>query len=162
MHADIVITDLKEAVEFLQGIMKYQEKAISEKGAHKAPLIAILFDDIMGEGKFLNSAEFTACFTRSRHYNITVFCLTQKFTGIPKRCRVQANNLMFFRGQDSEVLGVADDFCPTNTSKKKFAEMIKWATSEPHSFLYINMSADEDERYRKNFEEIICMQQTAL
>ena len=157
MKADIIISDLKEAIEFMEGLMKFQEKLISEKGADKSPLICIIFDDVMGETKFLNSAVFTSCFTRSRHYNLTVFCLSQKFTGIPKRCRVQANNLIFFKGQDSEVLGVADDFCPSNYSKKDFAAMIKWTTMEPHSFLYINMSADEDERYRKNFNEIIVL-----
>ena len=157
MGADIVVTDLKEAIEFLEGIMKVQERYIKERGADKAPLICVIFDDVMGETRFLNSPEFTGCFTRSRHFNMTIFCLTQKFTGIPKRCRVQANNLIFFKGQDSEVQGVADDFCPTNYTKKDFSALIKWATSEPHAFLYINMSAPEETRYRKNFDHVIVL-----
>lgn len=157
MKCDIVITDLKEGVQFLEGIMKTQAKYIKEKGAHKAPLICIIFDDVMGETQFLNSSQFCACFTRSRHYNLTIFALSQKFTGIPKKCRVQTNNLIFFKGQDSEVIGVADDFCPANMSKKDFASLIKWVTSEPHAFLYINMSADESERYRKKFDEYIVL-----
>lgn len=155
MGADIVISSLDEAVRFLQGIMEVQERYIKQIGADKSPLIALLLDDIMGETKFLNSSQFTACFTRSRHFNMTVFCLTQKFTGIPKRCRVQANNLIFFKGQDTEIQGVAEDFCPTNMSKKEFMKIIKWATSDPHSFLYINMHSKEEDRYRKNLDEVI-------
>ena len=155
MGADVIVTDLKEAVEFLSGLMKVQEGYIRSHGADKAPLVCVILDDVMGETKFLNSPEFTACFTRSRHYNLTVFCLSQKFTGIPKRCRVQANNLIFFKGQDTEVLGVADDFCPPNYSKKQFVDMIKWATEGDYGFLYINMQAPYEQRYRRGFEEVI-------
>ena len=156
MGCQIVITELNEASEFLASLMKIQEKSIASLGAHKAPLVCIVFDDVMGE-KFLGTSEFTACFTRSRHYNFTIFALSQKYSGIPKKCRLQLNNLIFYASQDSEINWIVEDFCPANYSKKAFAAMIKWTTSEKFSFMYINMSADEDERYRKNFNEIIVL-----
>ena len=156
MGCNMVITDLREASEFLDALMKIQEKTITAKGAHKAPLVCIVFDDVMGE-KFLGTAEFTACFTRSRHYNFTIFALSQKYSGIPKKCRLQLNNLIFYASQDSEINWIVEDFCPANYSKKAFASLIKWTTSEKFSFMYINMSADESERYRKGFNEIIAL-----
>lgn len=157
MNPDVIVTDLKEGVEFLEGLMKTQEKYIIEKGSHGAPMVCLILDDVMGENKFLSHSVFVACFTRSRHYNLTVFFLSQKYSGLPKKCRLQVNNVLHFKSQSSENKWISDDFCPSNMTNKKFIELIEWATYEPHSFLYINNSAPEDERYRRNFDEIIIL-----
>jgi hypothetical protein len=153
-NADECIDDLDEADEFLNKLMTLQKTKIEEYGAKDAPKICIVFDDVIGH-KFLNTSSFTACFTRCRHYNFTVFCLSQQYKSIPKKCRLQANNLMFFKSSDTESQCVVDDHTAPNYSKKKFLNVIQEANGDDHSFLYINMKEPFNTRYRKNFDEII-------
>ena len=152
--ADECVDDLDEADNFLKQLMILQKEKIEEYGAEHSPKLCIVFDDVIGH-KFLNSSSFTACFTRSRHYNFTVFCLSQQYKSIPKKCRLQANNLMFFKSSDTETQSVVDDYTPPNFNKLKFLKMIKEANGDDHSFLYINMKEPFTKRYRKNFDEII-------
>ena len=153
-NADECVDDLNEADEFLNKLMALQKTKIEEYGAKDAPKICVVFDDVIGH-KFLNTSSFTACFTRCRHYNFTVFCLSQQYKSIPKKCRLQANNLMFFKSSDTESQCVVDDHTPPNYSKKKFLNVIQEANGDDHSFLYINMKEPFNKRYRKNFDEII-------
>lgn len=153
--SDVVVTDLKEATEFLRGLMEHSAEKIKTLGAEKAPLVCLILDDCMGETKFLNSPEFTACFTRSRHFNFTVFACFQKYVGIPKRCRLQANGLMFFKSPDSETQAVVDDHCPPGWPKQKFMALVKDVTSAEHAFMYVNMKQSFETRYRVGFKSLI-------
>ena len=153
--ADEVIDDLSEADDCMSQLMDLQKEKIEEYGANQAPLICVIFDDCVGNVKFLNSNSFTDCFVKARHYNFTVFCLTQQYKSIPKRCRLQTNNLFFFKSPDTETQAVVDDFCPPNYSKKKFLSLVNYANGDDHGFLYVNLKAPFDTRYRKNFDEII-------
>lgn len=153
--ADVVLTDLKDAGEFLRGLMDHSAKKIKDVDADKAPMTCLILDDCMGETKFLNSPEFTACFTRSRHYNFTVFACFQKYVGIPKRCRLQANGLMFFKSPDSETMAVVEDHCPPGMTKQKFLAIVKAVTSAEHAFLYVNMKQPFEKRYRIGFTELL-------
>ena len=152
--ADECVDDLDQADEFLSNLMNIQKKKIEEYGAENAPKVCIVFDDVIGH-KFLYSSSFTGCFTRCRHYNFTVFALSQQYKAIPKKCRLQVNNLMFFKSSDTETQSVVDDYCPPNYSKLKFLKVIQGANNDDHSFLYINMKEPFKNRYRKNFDEII-------
>ena len=160
IKAQVVLTDIEKAPEFIQGLMNTQEKHIKKFGAELSPKVCIIFDDIMGFTSFLNSQEFTACFTRSRHYNLTIFCCSQKYVGLPKRCRLQANALFFFKAPDTESMAVVEDHTPPSWSKKKFLEVVKWATSEKYAFLFINMKCDFQERYRIGFDFMIDVSDT--
>ena len=152
--ADECIDDLDMADEFLNNLMELQKKNIEEYSAEHASKICIVFDDIIGH-TFLNSNSFTACFTKCRHYNFTVFCLSQQYKSIPKKCRLQTNGLFFFKSSDTETQSVVDDFNPPNCSRKKFLNVIQQANGDDHGFLYINMKSPFSTRYRKNFDEII-------
>ena len=153
--ADETIDNLEEASEYLDELMSLQKDKIEEYGADQAPKICVIFDDCVGNVKFLNSKQFTACFVKARHYNFTVFCLSQQYKAIPKRSRLQANNLFFFKSPDTETQAVLDDFCPPNYSKKNFLGLINYANGDDHGFLYVNCKVPFSERYRKNFDEII-------
>jgi hypothetical protein len=155
--ADEVIDDLDEADGFLEKVMNLQKLKIEKFGSANAPKICIIFDDCVGDVKFLNSKSFTAAFVKARHVNFTVFCLTQQFKAIPKKCRLQTNNLFFFKSSDSETMAVVEDFCPPGYNRKRFMQLIHYANGDDHSFLYVNQKVRFSERYRKNFGEIIIL-----
>ena len=152
-----ICDDLEKAPEFIQTLMDKQKELIKENGASDSPLLCLILDDVAGSTKFLNTKQFTKCFTQSRHYNMTVFVLTQQYKNIPKRARMQANNIFFFKSPETESHSIVEDHTPPGYSKRKMLELINYATHEPYSFLYINYKAPIDDRYRKNLNEIIIL-----
>ena len=151
-----VFTDLSEAPELLEVILDTQQKKVDKSaGADKVAQFCIIFDDIIGDTKFMNTKEFTRCFYQVRHVNCTTFICTQHFHRVPKICRLQANFIFFFQGSASEVDVVVEDYAPPMYSKNEFKRIINDATRDPHSFLTINMKKAWDLRLRRNLDEFI-------
>jgi energy-coupling factor transporter ATP-binding protein EcfA2 len=143
-----VFTDLSEATEILQTIQESQKEAVKAAGADKAPNYAIIFDDIIGDTKFMNTPEFTKCFYQSRHINCTTFLCTQHYKRVPRVCRLQAGFVCFFKGSRSEVEMITEEFSPPLVHKDVFMGIVDKVTSEPYTFFTINMKVDWTERFR--------------
>ena len=155
LDPDNIIDDLDEAPKIIGDLMKEQRGLIEEKGAHKAPQICLIYDDCIGDRDLMKSSEFVKSFIASRHYNITTFLCSQSYTAVPRRCRLQASNVFYFRGSQSENLLMVEEYSPPGFSKKRMMKLIDFATQEKYSFLHINMKVAHDERYRRNLGEII-------
>jgi len=151
----LVFTDLEEAVDILKTIQDSQKKAVKDMGSDNAPNYAIIFDDIIGDTKFMNSTEFTKCFYQTRHINCTTFLCTQHYKRVPRVCRLQASFVCFFKGSRSEVEMIAEEFAPPLVDKKSFMSIIDKVVSEPYAFFTINMKVPWEERFRKNLYPII-------
>ena len=151
-----VFTDLSEAPMLLEVILdKQQEKLDKAKSAADVDQYCIIFDDVIGDVKFMNSAEFTRCFYQVRHVNCTTIICTQHFKRVPRLCRLQANFIHFFEGSVSEVETVAEEFAPGGMHKKQFMQLVMDATREPYHFLTINMKVHSSIRFRRNLNNII-------
>lgn len=150
-----VITDMKNAPDFIQKLLNEQTEIIKSKKIHKAPKILIIYEDIQSCGRFMKSKVFLESFIANRHYGLSTWLCGQSFTKTPRACRLQANNIFYFRGGGSENSLIIDEFCPAGKTKKEFAKLIDTATEEPYSFLHINKRVANKERYRKNLDEII-------
>ena len=150
-----VFTDIDEAPELLEMILESQKKKLEDSTADKVDQYCIIFDDIIGETKFLNDRSFTKCFYQVRHVNCTTFICTQHFYKVPKVCRLQANFIHFFQGSQKEVDTIVEDYAPPLYSSREFAEIVHDATKLPYSFLTVNMKKGWDVRFRKNLDEII-------
>lgn len=155
LNPEDIVDDLTEAPDMLKEIMDSQRKAIEEDGADKAPLYCIIFDDVIGDKDLLKCSEFTKCFIACRHYNLTTFICSQSYKGVPRRCRLQAQNIIYFRGSNSENECIIEDRCPPGMNKKTGMKLIEFATQQPYSFLHINMRCPFETRYRRNLDEII-------
>lgn len=152
---DDIIDDLKEAPSVLGEIMEDQRAEITTLGAHRAPMYAVIFDDVIGDKDLMSSEEFTKSFIASRHHNMTTMICSQSYKAIPRKCRLQAQNIFYFRGSNSETECIVEDRCPPGCNKKAGMEMVEFATKEPFSFLHINMRCPFETRYRRNLDEII-------
>lgn len=139
----------------LQHIVETQRQLVARMGIDKAPRILCVFDDIQSQRKFMNSPFFTLCFIQNRHINISTWVACQSFTRLPRICRLQANNLFVFAGSNSETEILAEEFCPARTSKKQFIELLKHATNKRYDFLYIDMRADPEKRFKRNLDTIL-------
>lgn len=151
-----VFTDLmNEGIPALNAIQKHQEEEIKKNGAAKAKKILVIFDDCIGNQKFMNDPSFVKSFIACRHYNCTTILCSQHFTRVPRCCRLQANYLAFFAISNSEAELLAEEFAPPRMHKKQFMELIDETMSEPFTFLGINLKEPWEKRFRKNLNEII-------
>ena len=144
--------DLK--AEYIDGIIQSQEKHIKEHGFGKRKLL-LVFDDVLSKPKFLKSPQFLKCFVELRHFCCTILIGVQSYTRVPRPCRLQVTCLFFFPSSMSEQEVLADNVCPPNMSKKRFIELIQYATDKPYNFLYVNNKLPIKERFRKNLDKII-------
>lgn len=153
--ANHVFTDLEEAPELLEVILRSQKDSLENTTADKAQQFAIIFDDVIGDTKFMNTKEFTQCFYQVRHVCCTTFICTQHFTKVPRICRLQANFIFYFKGSMSETQILVEEFCPPHMHKNDFSRMVVDATADGFDFLTINMKLDWGLRFRKNLGELI-------
>jgi hypothetical protein len=153
-----VFTDLSEAAELLDVILDTQQQKLDKaEGAHTVPQYAIIFDDIIGDTKFMNEKAFTRCFYQVRHVNCTTFICTQHFRKVPKVCRLQANFVFFFQGSAAEVEIITEEYAPPMYTKKEFIQLVNDATKERYTFLTINNKLGWDKRFRRNLDEFIIL-----
>lgn len=152
---DDIIDDLTEAPDVLSQIMDSQRALIEEKGADKAPLYALIYDDVVGDRDLMKHENFVKTFIACRHYNLTTFLCSQSYTAVPRRVRLQAMNIIYFKGSNSEAELLAEEYAPPGLNKKATLALIDFATDDKYSFLHINKRVPFEERYRRNLNQII-------
>jgi hypothetical protein len=160
---DDTYDDLKDKIEFIsdiddkivQQILDFQKAQIEELGIEKAPKALIIYDDIQSYATFLKSNAVTKSFIMNRHFNCSTWLCGQAFNITPRKLRLQATGIFFFKGSQSEVERLTEEYCKPNMNKKDFMAMIDFATKEPYHFLFINNQAPIDKRYRRNLDQII-------
>jgi hypothetical protein len=153
-----VYTDLDEAPELIQVILKCQKAKLA--GGNKADKVgqyAVIFDDVIGDTKFMNTKEFLQTFYMVRHCNCTTFICSQHYKKVPKVCRLQASFIHFFAGSASEVEQIVEDFAPPQYSKNEFRDLVNEATMGDHDFFTICMKVGWKYRFRKNLNEFISL-----
>ena len=151
-----VFTDLEEAAELLNVILDTQQQKLDKSpGADKVPQFAIIFDDVIGDTKFMNAKAFSRCFYQVRHVNCTTFICTQHFRRVPKICRLQANFVFFFQGSAAEVEVVTEEYAPPMYTKNEFRRLVNDASNQKFTFLTINNKVGWDRRFRRNLDEFI-------
>jgi hypothetical protein len=139
----------------VEAILENQKENIKKKGIAKAPKTLLIFEDSQSTPKLLRSKEFLRIFIAGRHYGISTILTSQSFTKTPRGARLQATDVIYFPSSMSENMIMVEEFSPPNFTKKDMLDLINFATVEPYSFLYINMTAPIKERYRKNLDQIL-------
>lgn len=155
---DHILTDLEEAADILGDIMEEASEAIEEQGADKAPQRLIIFDDVVGNSELMSHPNFVKSFIACRHHNFTTMLCSQSWTAMPRKVRLQAQNIFLFPSSNSEMEKITEEYCPPGYDKKAFFALVKFATSDRYSFLHINKRVPFEVRYRKNLDEVIVLE----
>ena len=83
--------------------------------------------------------------------------MTQSFMKIPRSARIQATHLALFPSKQTEIDRVFKEMAPKEISKKDFYDMVNYAITptddSPFPFLYVDVFAKPNERFRRNFNE---------
>ena len=151
-----VCNDLDEAPQWLSVILKSQKQKLAGGGkAHKVPQYWFIFDDVIGETKFMKETTFLQCWYMVRHRNATTTCCIQHYKRLPKVCRQQASFIHFFGGNEQEVEQITEDFLPPRYTKKEFKSLITYATIHQYDFLTVCMKVGWENRFRHNLGQIL-------
>ena len=140
--------------EVLKTILDVQTEENKEKK------VLVILDDVVSYKKFCNSNELLRFSVQSRHYNISMFILSQAFHLILKSIRLNMSNIVFFRGSDIETEILCQQYCPAGYNKKQFKELVEKATEEPYSFLFIDLNLSmhgKAPRYRCGLDKDLLM-----
>jgi GTPase SAR1 family protein len=155
IDSSLIFTDMCEAEEALRVLEKIQEEDVKQHGAEHANKILVILDDVASHQKFLKSEPMISLFIRSRHYNCTVYCLSQYFKLIPKTIRLQCSTLIFFACSNTESDCLAEEQAPPNVKKKNFCKLIDDALRERYSFLTVSLTSPWESRFRRGLAMVI-------
>ena len=148
---DFTPTDLDDIIESRRELIK--KKGI--EWVAKNNRLLIIMDDIIADRSFLMSSQALKTFAMMRHFLVQIFVLTQSYNKIPRALRLNVNALMVFPASRSELNVLLDEITPDTHAKKEFEGLIRDATSEQYSFLYINYHAKKGTQIRKNINDKI-------
>lgn len=148
--------------EAFRGIMEEQMAMIKllkkyDQPKYLANRILIIFDDLVGSSLFAGSrgSYFKGVNTRHRHYSASFIMVSQGYKEIPKTIRTNWTALIVFEiGNEKEVEVIYEEYA-MGLKKDDWLEMYKYATSDDHSFLFINFQKPKRLRMMKNFEEYL-------
>lgn len=118
--------------------------------------ILIICDDCISEKVFIKSDILTRLATAGRHALISTIICAQSYTKVPRVIRLQSQGIIIFPSSNDEIELLGQDLCPAGMKKLDFINLIKYATDEPYSFLFVNHHVkNQKDKFRKNFNEII-------
>ena len=125
-------------------IIDTQHKIIDymKKQNHKKLQILIIIDDFSDDPSFSRQSKLLhALYTRGRHNMISTITSTQKFNAIHPIIRVNATELFVYRLRNTKDLDTLIEEVSAVLDKKTLLQLYNLATSEPHSFLYVKLTA---------------------
>ena len=143
--------------EALHDILETQHKIteyMKKKGEKKLFQILIIVDDFADDPSFTRQSKLLhALYTRGRHNMISTITATQKFSAIHPIIRINATELYAYRLRNYKDLETFIDEVSAVYDKKVLLELYNVATSEPHSFLYVKLTAKhKDDMFYMNYD----------
>jgi hypothetical protein len=128
-------------------------------GKDRAHHELVIFDDAIGDIKFLNSDYFFKSFIAGRHGNISCMVMTQSYIKVPRSVRMQITALAMFPSRITEIERLCDEHGPVNMSKNDFCSMVKYAIkkseTDKYPFFFIDTNQPEETRYRRCLTEFL-------
>lgn len=151
-----------EPETFISKLVEWTEK---QKQAVKsdyatAPKCLFYFEDITAyRWNVQNNPEFVKCFTTIRHHKSTAIVAFHKYTALERTARINCMHICIFEVLSSDIQYIYKEYCPPSLNLDDFTEMCIWCWKPDEKskkpFLYINMYASSDRRFRRCFTDVI-------
>jgi len=116
--------------------------------------ILMIFDDLVNEKDQRPMIEW---YIRGRKLakGVSMVYLSQSFYGMPKTIRIQCNYLMLKKlSSTRDLTAILKDFS-LGLAKEELLTLYEYATQEKTDFLFVDIDAEPQERFRKCFLDII-------
>ena len=129
---------LSDIIDTQHKIIDYMKKQ-NHKKLHQ---ILVIIDDFADDPSFTRSSKLLhALYVRGRHNMISTITSTQKFNAIHPIIRVNATELYVYRLRNTKDLDTFIEEVSAVLDKRTLLQLYNIATSEPHSFLYVKLTA---------------------
>lgn len=163
---DHVCADADEMIPKLKEILAKQQADV-ETDKKSAMKCLIVFEDLTSFfHKVQSKPEFLRCYTQYRHLKGSSVCMVHKWKAFNRTARMSARHIIAFDMNLTDRKQLYQDFGPPNLTEKEWLEMMHYALSkeneDDHPFFYINTHAPLKTRFRRNFTEILELEDTAL
>jgi len=143
--------------QIIQDVMNAQKDIIMQNGKKKCPEVLFVLDDILDSGALNNRSAVEMLFSRGRHLNINIICISQYLHRISTVMRANCDYIGFFYPNNETQLDMLLDEFITKTKRRQMREYLNkmWADSM-YNFLWIDYKTkDMQNRYRCNFSDVI-------
>ena len=144
--------------EALTRIISQQHKLVQYmKDNHHDKIynILIIVDDFSDDASFSrHSSILWSLYTRGRHNHISTICSIQKWKSLANIVRVNCTEIYVYRMRNQNDLESLLEELSALYDKRTLLEIYNVATSQPFSFLYINLMAkDKRDMFFLNFQK---------
>jgi hypothetical protein len=131
---------------------KAHTQQLKEKKKRRQPNYCIVYDDCIHHIKSKHASLVTKLATQNRHMKITNIYLLQKYNSyMPTLIRANLDCVAVFHTENQgELESIVKEL---GTDEHKLRALFEFATSEPYSFLFINMYS-QPTRFYKRFDPI--------
>lgn len=149
--------------EFISKLIEWTEKQQEAvKNDNKtAPKVLFIFEDITAyRDTVQKDPNFAKCFTTIRHHKANAYANIHKYCSLERTARVNCMHIIIFPCNAKDQKTIFEEYGGSYvTDVEDFREMMRYAwepTKENKKpFFYINMYAEEKQRFRKCFSEIL-------
>ena len=119
------------------------------------PSSLIFIDDQVGQGGMNSGGNsvLTNFSIKHRHYNCSMIYLVQHYKGISRAIRGNVSIIMLFKTHDEKILDEIAKEVAGEVSKEDFMKLYNFATKKPYNFLLISLNANDEDKFRKNFNK---------
>ena len=147
----------------LDNIIETQHKVTDYMKKHNYKTlyqILIVIDDFADDPSFTRQSKLLhQLYVRGRHNSISTITSTQKYNVIAPIVRINATQLYVFRLRNYKDLEAIVEELSAVADKKTLLDIYHLATSEPFSFLFVNlMSHDKNKLFHIKFEKTITIE----
>ena len=129
---------------------------LKQQGKKKGYVICCLVDDFADQGeKVMHSATnvLTSLFVRGRHLGCACWLLTQKNRVVSLICRTNYCWMLIWRLRSAKERDQILEELDALLDRRILLKLYETATSEKHSFWYVNLLNEQDAMFYKNFEQ---------
>lgn len=156
----------KEFIPKLEKILEDQTRKV-QRDPKEADKVLFVFEDMTAFfDKIQNKPAFQRCYTQIRHLKGTSATMVHKWKAFNRTCRVSSQHILFWNKQGEEMEQLYKDFGPSNVSVDEWCDMVNYCLKPEKEgekpFLYINLLAPEEERFRKSFTTIMYLNNARL
>jgi len=137
-------------------VIEAQKGIIEKYGKKRTPRLLFVFDDCISESHaFSHNGWLEKLGYVGRHYKISCIFSSQRYKALPRGLRLNCTHFSIFPLNNTSESDQIYEEHSNKHNREQFIKLFKYCTYEPYQFCHIDYNAPREKRYRKNFAEVV-------